>query len=83
MVESGLNQLEVAINSNIRVRFHDGTVRDLRIVNDSCILPGKGIISSKSPVGKVLLGARVNDKKKYQVNGNIYTLKILEILFLK
>ena len=72
---------EVGINDTVTVRFEDdGTEDKVTIVstmrNDSL----KGMVSIESPIGKALLGHKVNDRVEVVVNKDFsYYLTVMEI----
>jgi len=73
-----INRRKVLLNMWVRVRFQDGTVKNLKVVHNPKLI--EGIVSAKSPVGSALLGALVNEKRIYNVRGKTGKFTVLDIV---
>lgn len=72
---------EVGINNTVTISFvDDGTVETYKIVTTVRGNSLENLISNESPLGKALLGKKVNDTAHVQVNATVgYDVKILKI----
>jgi len=72
---------QVGMNNTVTVEFtDDGSVEEYRIVTTVRSNSLKGLITNESPLGKALMGHKVDDIVHVQVNDSIgYDVKILKI----
>lgn len=72
---------EVGVDDTVTIMFEeDQTKQDLTIVSTMRGDSIKGLVSVESPIGKALLGHKVDDRVKIQVNADFsYYVKILNI----
>lgn len=73
---------EVGINDTVKVAFEDdGTSEQFTIVSTMRSDSLKGFVSIESPIGKAILGHKVGDRVKVEVNKDFgYFLKVIEIV---
>lgn len=73
---------EIGVNNTVKVIFvDDGTEEQYRIVTTMRQDSLKGLISVESPLGKALLGHKIDDEVTVQVNEKIsYQIRIKEII---
>ena len=70
----------VQLGSTVRFTEEDGPEETYRIVGPAEADPGNGRVSNESAVGKALLGRRVGDETKVEIeSGDSYKLKIVAI----
>ncbi len=72
---------EVGLNNSVQVQFEeDGSIETYRIVTTVRGNSLVGLVSNESPIGKALLGHKVNDRVYVEVNPSYgYYLVILSI----
>ncbi len=72
VIEDTSKEDEVGMNNTVTVKFEeDGMEAKYKIVTTVRSNSLKGLISIESPLGKALLGKKVNDRVFVQVNDNI------------
>ncbi len=69
----------VTLGSHVRVKSDDGKSHEYIIVGPAEADPREGKISNESPVGRALMGKRVNDEVQVNVPKGIITLKITRV----
>lgn len=69
----------VKIGSCVNLQMENGETKEFVILDPELSDPQKGIISYASPLGKAILGFRVNDVVEYSVGQNKFRVKILSI----
>lgn len=69
----------VILGSHVRVRSDEGKTQEYVIVGPAEADPREGKISNESPVGRALIGKRVNDEVQVNVPKGLLTLKIMKI----
>ena len=69
----------VALGSRVTVIGNDGKKEDYLLVGSTEADPLKGKISNESPVGRALLGHKVNDDVEVSTPAGVVNLKIVEI----
>lgn len=69
----------VQLGSKVTVHHQDGSEEYYTIVGSAEADPSQGKISNESPVGKALLGKRVDDEVEVATPGGRLKLKIVEI----
>ena len=71
---------EVSIGKKVKVlNLNDNTEVVYTIVDSGSIDPATRKISEQSPIGKSLIGSKINDIKKIETPKKEYNIKILEI----
>jgi len=70
---------QVILGSHVKVRGDDGKSHEYVIVGPAEADPREGKISNESPVGRALIGKRVNDEVQVSVPKGLLTLKITKI----
>lgn len=70
---------EVSLGSQVHLRTTDGREYDYTLVGAYEAKPSAGLISNESPVGKALLGHRVNDVVMVSTPGGVKEYTILRI----
>ena len=83
------NELQKGFTDNIqvvnppcylRIKYDDGQTAELYLVKNAVSLPGISFISVDSPLGKAVLGKKINDVFNYELeNGNKYSGIIIEL----
>lgn len=79
--EDDLTTDQVSVGSKVRVvdvEFNEEEI--YQIVGSTEADPASGRISDESPVGKALLGGKVDDIVEAEVPGGVITFRILEIM---
>ena len=72
---------QVSVGSKVRVVDVEFDEEELyQIVGSTEADPASGRISDESPVGKALLGGKVDDIVEAEVPGGVITFRILEIM---
>lgn len=81
IIEDNSNADEVGVNDTVKILFEeDGTTDSFTIVSTMRGDSLKRLVSVESPIGKVLLGHKVDDRVEVVVNKDYsYFVKILEI----
>ncbi|HXK34226.1 MAG TPA: transcription elongation factor GreA [Dehalococcoidia bacterium] len=69
----------ITLGSTVRVRGDDGKVHEYTIVGPAEADPREGKISNESPVGRALIGKKVNDEIKVNAPRGVVTMKITRI----
>jgi transcription elongation factor GreA len=69
----------VEVGNEVRVQLQDGSEEHYTIVGSAEAKPGEGRISNESPMGKALLGKRVEDEVEVEAPAGPLKLRILEI----
>jgi transcription elongation factor GreA len=69
----------VVLGSTVKVKSSEGGSKEYTIVGPAEAEPRDGRISNESPVGRALIGKRVNDEVQVNVPKGIVTLKITKI----
>jgi len=69
----------VTLGSTVKVKSSDGGSREYTIVGPAEADPRDGRISNESPVGRALIGKRVNDEVQVNAPRGLVTLKITKI----
>jgi transcription elongation factor GreA len=69
----------VMLGSTVKVKSSDGGSHEYTIVGPAEADPRDGRISNESPVGRALIGKRVNDEVQVNVPKGLVTLKITKI----
>lgn len=70
---------QVILGSHVKVRGDDGKSHEYVIVGPAEADPREGKISNESPVGRALIGKRVNEEVQVSVPKGLLTLKITKI----
>ena len=70
----------VTIGSGVKVLLNGVSEKVFTVITSGDVAPERGIISEACPVGKALVGAKKGDHVSYQLNGNTYTVEILEVI---
>ena len=79
--EDDLTTDQVSVGSKVRVVDVEFNEEELyQIVGSTEADPASGRISDESPVGKALLGGKVDDIVEAEVPGGVITFRILEIM---
>ena len=79
--EDDLSTDQVSVGSKVRVVDVEFDEEELyQIVGSTEADPASGWISDESPVGKALLGGKVDDIVEAEVPGGVITFRILEIM---
>ncbi|MCI8350835.1 MAG: transcription elongation factor GreA [Oscillospiraceae bacterium] len=79
--EDDLSTDQVSVGSKVRVVDVEFDEEELyQIVGSTEADPASGRISDESPVGKALLGGKVDDIVEAEVPGGVITFRILEIM---
>jgi len=71
----------VTLGSTVRVKVSDGDskAQEFTIVGPAEADPREGKISNESPVGRALIGKKINDEVQVSVPKGILTMKIIKI----
>ncbi len=71
----------VILGSTVRVKVSDGDskTQEFTIVGPAEADPREGKISNESPVGRALIGKKINDEVQVSVPKGILTMKIVKI----
>jgi transcription elongation factor GreA len=70
---------QVTLGSHVRVKTDEGKAHEYVIVGPAEADPREGKISNESPVGRALMGKRVNDEVQVSVPKGIITYKVTKI----
>ncbi len=82
-IENSLNKdisEEVESPCFISVKFQDGSQKDFYLVNNPVYLSGLNLISPDSPIGKAMLGKTKGLTFSYELNNQVFSGEILDIL---
>lgn len=69
----------VTLGSTVKVKVSDGKSQEYTIVGPAEADPREGKISNESPVGRALIGKKLNDEVQVSVPKGIVTMKITKI----
>lgn len=69
----------VTLGSTVKVKVSDGKSQEYTIVGPAEADPREGKISNESPVGRALIGKKLNDEVQVSVPRGIVTMKITRI----
>ncbi len=70
---------QVILGSHVKVKTEEGKAQEYVIVGPAEADPREGKISNESPVGRALLGKKLNDEVQVNVPKGIVTMKITKI----
>ncbi|HSX44464.1 MAG TPA: hypothetical protein VLF87_00760 [Patescibacteria group bacterium] len=72
------NRIKQKVSTNIWVwvRFQNGALRKLKVMHNPEF--ETGVVSSQSPVGIALLGATINEERRYLLKGKINKLIVID-----
>ena len=70
---------QVILGSTVRVKNNDGKAQEYTIVGPAEADPREGKISNESPVGRALIGKKLNDEIEVSAPKGIITMKITRI----
>ena len=70
---------KVMLGSTVKVKVSDGKAQEFTIVGPAEADPRDGKISNESPVGRALIGKKLNDEVQVSVPKGILTMKITKI----
>lgn len=77
--DSELNSEHVHMGSKVKIKDSKKNVFEYKIVGYAQTNPAEGLISDESPVGKALIGHKVNDKVTVEAPSGDLQFKIVEI----
>ncbi len=78
--EAGAHKSKIVIlGSTVKVKEDGGKAREYTIVGPAEADPRDGKISNESPVGRALMGKKLNDEIKINVPRGLMTLKITKV----
>jgi transcription elongation factor GreA len=78
--EAGAHKSKIVIlGSNVKVKSEDGKSQEYTIVGPAEADPRDGKISNESPVGRALMGKKLNDEVQVSAPRGIITMKITKI----
>jgi transcription elongation factor GreA len=69
----------VILGSTVKVKVSDGKSQEYTIVGPAEADPREGKISNESPVGRALIGKKLNDEVQVSAPKGILTMKITKI----
>jgi len=69
----------VTLGSTVKVKVSDGKSQEYTIVGPAEADPREGKISNESPVGRALMGKKLNDEVQVSVPKGLVTMKITKI----
>ena len=78
--ESEMSSEHVHLGSRVKIRDNKRKIYEYQIVGYAQANPMEGLISDESPVGKALLGHKVNDKITVEAPVGELQFKIVEII---
>ena len=78
--ESELSNEVVHLGSKVKIKDSKRKVYEYQIVGYAQANPAEGLISDESPVGKALIGHKVNDKVVVEAPVGELSFKIIEIV---
>ena len=70
---------KVMLGSTVKVKADDGKAQEYTIVGPAEADPRQGKISNESPVGRALMGKKLNDEVQVNVPRGLVTMKITRI----
>lgn len=70
---------QVTLGSHVKVKSNEGKAVEYVIVGPAEADPREGKISNESPVGRALMGKRVNDEVQVSVPKGLITYKVTKI----
>ena len=70
---------QVMLGSRVKVKTDDGKSQEYVIVGPAEADPREGKISNESPVGRALIGKKLNDEVQVNVPKGIISMKITKI----
>ncbi|HYM14044.1 MAG TPA: transcription elongation factor GreA [Dehalococcoidia bacterium] len=70
---------QVMLGSTVKVKVSDGKSQEYTIVGPAEADPREGKISNESPVGRALIGKKLNDEVQVSAPKGIVTMKITRI----
>ncbi len=70
---------KVMLGSHVKVKVSDGKPQEYTIVGPAEADPREGKISNESPVGRALIGKKLNDEVEVSVPKGVLTMKITKI----
>jgi len=70
---------QVILGSTVKVKVSDGKSQEFTIVGPAEADPREGKISNESPVGRALIGRKLNDEVQVSVPKGLLTMKITKI----
>ena len=70
---------QVTLGSHVKVKTDEGKAQEYVIVGPAEADPREGKISNESPVGRALLGKKLNDEVQVNAPKGIVTMKITKI----
>ncbi len=70
---------KVMLGSTVKVKVSDGKAQEFTIVGPAEADPRDGRISNESPVGRALIGKKLNDEVQVSVPKGLLTMKITKI----
>lgn len=70
---------QVILGSTVKVKVSDGKSQEYTIVGPAEADPREGKISNESPVGRALIGKKLNDEVQVSAPKGILTMKITKI----
>ena len=70
---------QVMLGSTVKVKGSDGKAQEYTIVGPAEADPREGKISHESPVGRALIGKKVNDEVQVNAPRGLVTLKITKV----
>lgn len=73
------NSVTINIGSSVTLKDNIGSRKKIQLVNAVEVDPSAGKISDESPLGKLLMGRKLNDTVKLELNGFVKEFMILEI----
>ena len=69
----------VELGNKVLIQNQDGKIEQYTIVGSTESNPIEGKISNESPVGRALLGKKIDDSIEVNTPAGVFTLKIIEI----
>lgn len=70
---------QIMLGSHVKVKSSDGKTHEYIIVGPAEAEPREGKISHESPVGRALIGKKVNEEVKVNAPKGVVTLKITKV----
>jgi transcription elongation factor GreA len=78
-VDGAHRSKSVILGSTVKVKTNAGKAQEYTIVGPAEADPREGKISNESPVGRALIGKKLNDEVKVSVPRGLITMKITKI----
>ena len=70
----------VSVGSKSHVRFPDGKIRVIQVVDTpQAVVPEKGIVSHESPLGQSLIGKKAGERARYSVGVSWIHIEVIAI----